>query len=149
MSPQWMEHAECVGANPTLFAPREEDEPQPEFNFRVRVATSYCRRCPVKAECAKAGNDGNEWGVWGGEARGDRDRRRRRAAAVVATPDEVLVGRLMRGEQLPSRAVDRREAALRLHAQGLPATAIGVRIGCTKHNVNRIIARYGKTQVTA
>lgn len=56
-SGQWMEYAACGGVDPDLFAPGSP--------MAVRLALSYCNRCPVTRYCAEA-RDGAA-GTWGGE----------------------------------------------------------------------------------
>lgn len=76
--PAWHRHAACRGQGTGQWFP-ERGEP-------VDEALAVCDRCPVRAECAQAGVDGVEHGVWGGTTRAERvelrrGRRGRREAA--------------------------------------------------------------------
>jgi WhiB family transcriptional regulator, redox-sensing transcriptional regulator len=63
---EWMDQAECVGADPDLFFPeRGEDS---------RTAKEICYRCPVRQKCLEyAMKHGEKYGIWGGKS--ERERR--------------------------------------------------------------------------
>lgn len=82
MNGGWQESALCAQIGPDLWFP--------DRGGSVRLAKTYCRRCPVLGECldwALAG--GSSWngidsGVWGGTTANERRdiRRRMRKAAA-------------------------------------------------------------------
>ena len=51
---QWMQRANCRGQTARMF---------PEQTYRDAV--TVCHGCPVRRECAEAGQS-EAWGVWGG-----------------------------------------------------------------------------------
>lgn len=69
--PSWVADAECGGTGDVMW-PEARGSLQASL-VRSLVAT-YCRVCPVKAECALTGRD-EPYGIWGGVYR-----RRGRAA---------------------------------------------------------------------
>lgn len=57
-----MARAACKGKTELFFSDEMGDE---------AIAKSFCRTCPVFAECAEAGTT-EKWGIWAGRAPGDR-----------------------------------------------------------------------------
>ena len=63
--PSWRDRAACRGTNPTLFYDLHP--------AAVDAATAVCAACPVRAAClTHAIAAGEEYGVWGGLAAGER-----------------------------------------------------------------------------
>jgi hypothetical protein len=59
----WYQRAACKDVGPAAFFPQV---PGHEGRKQVEYAIArWCTRCPVRAECAKAGE--GEYGVWGGQ----------------------------------------------------------------------------------
>lgn len=71
LHPEWHKQAACRGMDPAVFFPERS---APEL---VRAALRVCANCPVKSECADAGQEHNQ-GVWGGTSPAMRRRQRRR-----------------------------------------------------------------------
>ena len=67
----WRESAACTGANPRLFDERPSLAPR-KWGIPaelVEVAETFCRQCPVRAQCG-AEADANEYsGIAGGAYR--------------------------------------------------------------------------------
>ena len=60
LGPYWQERAACGSDPESFFDPKRADE-----------ALAICARCPVRDACADyADANGEEFGVWGGTARG-------------------------------------------------------------------------------
>lgn len=58
---QWRSRAECGGTGDVMWP-----EAAGSLQARVRaLVATYCRVCPVVAECALAGRD-EPYGIWGG-----------------------------------------------------------------------------------
>jgi hypothetical protein len=81
----------CDGMDSELFYSEEPAD--------IELAKAVCARCPVRWRCLAAGLEGDEYGVWGGLSRTEREalrqpprmlvalttpRDRRRAAVVAA-----------------------------------------------------------------
>lgn len=63
----WRADAACIGADPALFAPREEHEPRyTRYPERATTAAAYCTACPVRRPCAAYADRRRELGVWAG-----------------------------------------------------------------------------------
>lgn len=54
-------------AKPELF-----DTGKTRETKAARKALRICETCPVKLACRRAGREGREWGIWGGETQGER-----------------------------------------------------------------------------
>jgi WhiB family redox-sensing transcriptional regulator len=67
-TPEWHSRAACKQHDPNMFFP--------ERGQNARGARAVCAGCPVRAECADAGELEAE-GVWGGMTSSQRDRNRR------------------------------------------------------------------------
>lgn len=67
----WMDRAACKGQAPTdAFFPTRGEE--------LKVAQSFCDRCPVAAECLEyALRNAIHHGIWGGKSERERRRLRR------------------------------------------------------------------------
>lgn len=72
--PTWHARAACRGVGADLFFPSRR---QSERAYQAAVER-YCQRCPVRPECAEAGEH-ERFGLWGG--RSPRRRQKRAAAA--------------------------------------------------------------------
>lgn len=71
---RWVLRAACREADPDLFYSDDADD--------VRVALSYCERCPVADTCLTVAlANGERFGVWGGTTERQRRRRLRRGEA--------------------------------------------------------------------
>lgn len=76
-SETWRERAACLGAPTELFFPK------PGEHELTDMAFSFCRKCPVIAECADyAKQVGARHGIWGGESAYKRTRIRNRTLEV-------------------------------------------------------------------
>lgn len=74
---QWIERARCGGAPVApgnwaafpedLYGPGGDDYRAAVEEFRA----AYCRRCPVRVECLRAGMQ-EEFGIWGGLTQAER-----------------------------------------------------------------------------
>lgn len=63
----WQQQAACRGAEPSLFNARRGSEPLSVSQTRQEYAIrTYCRGCPVLAECLAFANKRRYGGVWGG-----------------------------------------------------------------------------------
>ena len=74
----WKSQARCLGVDPEVFYPDEEDEAGAE------IAKQICAACPVREVCLEHAIAVREkWGVWGGLTARERRRiiRRRRRTA--------------------------------------------------------------------
>jgi hypothetical protein len=58
---EWWDLAACKGMDTHLFYDKYESDP----NIAKNVDQA-CLACPVIKNCLKAGNDNDEYGVWGG-----------------------------------------------------------------------------------
>ena len=57
--PAWQRQAACRGKGTDLFFPTKGE------NAKIRAAKAFCALCPVRRDCADAGE--NElYGIWGG-----------------------------------------------------------------------------------
>lgn len=67
--PAWLDHAACTDSqiDPEIF-----DPPSQEF-YPPTYVREICERCPVKRQCLDAALSGNEFGIWGGLTRRQRD----------------------------------------------------------------------------
>jgi hypothetical protein len=77
MSTEWKLDAACRGMGPAMFFPDKGDREA------ERAALAICERCEVKRECladALQHTYANDYGVWGGLTRAQRNRLRRGAA---------------------------------------------------------------------
>jgi WhiB family redox-sensing transcriptional regulator len=74
----WKQQARCLGVDPEVFYPDEEDEQGAE------LAKQICDSCPVCEVCLEHAIGVREkWGIWGGLTARERRRiiRRRRRSA--------------------------------------------------------------------
>jgi WhiB family transcriptional regulator, redox-sensing transcriptional regulator len=70
MTPEWQDHAACLGVDPDLFFPTQ-GEP-------VGEAKQICRGCQVRETCLEYALRNNlKHGIWGGTS--ERERRRIRS----------------------------------------------------------------------
>ncbi|MEU2426992.1 WhiB family transcriptional regulator [Streptomyces sp. NPDC007851] len=75
---EWHHSSACREADPELFFPVGEGLAAQE---QAEEAKSYCRRCPVTAECLRfALNNDEPSGVWGGLTEKERRALKRRKA---------------------------------------------------------------------
>ena len=74
---RWQAEALCAQTDPELWFP-EKGKHHPQ-------ALQICFRCPVRAQCAEAGQ-GEEYGIWGGLTRDNRRQKRRRERQPCGTP---------------------------------------------------------------
>lgn len=101
----WMENPAraCRGAPREIFFPvtikanGEVDDEAEEPPWPSAEATSFCDRCPVKAECLQWALDtGEPFGIWGGFSGYQRElvskTRRRRLCPGCDAPDVVTEG---------------------------------------------------------
>src|SRR5882762_7953430 len=66
---EWMAKARCLGMDPSLFFPHENDSPESE------QAKDVCKRCPVRQECLEFAIKNHEnYGIWGGLTEMERRR---------------------------------------------------------------------------
>ena len=66
--PLWHAHAACRGKGADLFFPTKAE------HDKIRAAKALCAFCPVRRDCADAGQ--NElYGIWGGQPQDHRIRR--------------------------------------------------------------------------
>lgn len=71
----WREAALCAQTDPEAF--------YPERGATAAQAKKVCTVCPVQAECLESAISKNEqYGVWGGTSRRDRNRIKRRRNAA-------------------------------------------------------------------
>lgn len=79
----WEKQAKCRGLDPSLFVP---DGPGGSLDQAVAVCHGWDGQppCPVRLECFRAGERGNEFGVWGGQIRSQRGLR-------IIVPIETIV----------------------------------------------------------
>lgn len=56
---EWMEDANCLGLDPTLFFPERGDM------AAIREAKAVCAHCSVRARCAEESKD-ERYGIWAG-----------------------------------------------------------------------------------
>jgi WhiB family transcriptional regulator, redox-sensing transcriptional regulator len=79
----WMDRAACKGTDLSLFFPAP---PAPTGRKAapaadITEAVAYCRRCPVRDECARFAEANDiQIGVWAAKNRDTRKRARREAA---------------------------------------------------------------------
>jgi WhiB family redox-sensing transcriptional regulator len=72
IGPDWMERASCVHLS------LEESARLFFANGRPsREALGYCDPCPVRRECLQMALDNDEWGIWAGTTRPQRERMKR------------------------------------------------------------------------
>lgn len=75
----WRVRAACAGANPNLFVPIERLTTDGSAYYALpdaKQALSYCRECPVQAECAAFAAEMSDYaavGVWGGRYRSQHE----------------------------------------------------------------------------
>lgn len=78
-----IDQAACITTDPEVFFP------DPSDLRGIATARSYCKRCPVSAECLQASLDLDaRYGIWGGltpEERGYRERHARPGPPRSAT----------------------------------------------------------------
>ena len=66
----WQREANCLGVHPDLFFP--------ERGASTREAKEVCRGCIVKDDCLEfALQNGEKFGIWGGQSERERRRLRR------------------------------------------------------------------------
>ena len=71
----WQSRANCLGEDPDLFFP--------ERGVNQAEAKAICKECVVKVECLDyALENGEKFGIWGGES--ERSRRRLRRSRDIA-----------------------------------------------------------------
>lgn len=71
----WRERAACLNYPLDLFFP-EGSSGSPAVAAQVAEATAVCAGCPVRAQCLDwALSNGERFGVWGGQAEGQRTAR--------------------------------------------------------------------------
>ena len=75
--PPWHVQAACRGAGSRLFFPHTDDH-RPASQRRYKFGLTYCRTCPVVAECLAAG-EAEVFGLWGGLTPTERAGRRAKA----------------------------------------------------------------------
>jgi hypothetical protein len=75
--PAWHAVAACRGAGPQIFFPRTDDH-RLASNRRYKFGLTYCRTCPVIAECLAAG-ESEVFGLWGGLTPTERAGKRAKA----------------------------------------------------------------------
>jgi WhiB family redox-sensing transcriptional regulator len=76
MSPDWRKYARCLGTDPEIFYPAEDED--------ADEAKAICAACPVREPCLEHAIVAREkQGVWGGLTERERRRliRRRRRSA--------------------------------------------------------------------
>lgn len=57
----------CYGASPDLFYPREHERWEVARVRLAGTARGYCKPCPLRAPCERAGREGaGGFGMWGG-----------------------------------------------------------------------------------
>lgn len=61
-------NAACADADPTYFFPEGKN-----FHNLTFVAKMYCSECPLVEECLNYAIRNDEWGVWGGATRVERN----------------------------------------------------------------------------
>jgi WhiB family transcriptional regulator, redox-sensing transcriptional regulator len=74
----WKQQGRCLGVDPEVFYPDEEDE------HGAELAKQICYSCPVREVCLEHAIGVREkWGIWGGLTARERRRiiRRRRRSA--------------------------------------------------------------------
>lgn len=72
---RWQDFAACAGQDPALWFPQQDrrgGRPAAE-RAAQRQALETCAGCPVRAECAEAGQH-EDHGIWGGLTPADRAR---------------------------------------------------------------------------
>jgi hypothetical protein len=90
----WRDRAECRGASGDLFvSPGDLDDEPP---YPSKEAQSFCRVCPVRAECLAAAlalSADDDWGVRGGTSAYQRRQMRRvtRRRTCIGCGSEHLV----------------------------------------------------------
>lgn len=132
MSSEWQQSAACIGADPELFFPINEDARNPVDAERVRQAKAICGGCPVRNQCLESAfANRDHHGVWGGLTSGERDRltRTKSGAEREPTPDTVMVDRIRRGDRVTAGTHDRRRLiGIVMHDTPVPliAQAFGI-----------------------
>lgn len=77
----WHADATCAGTDPDLWFPTRGEE--------TAEAKQICAGCPVREPCLEYALRKNEqWGIWGGMSRRERDRVRRDRARTTAEAGE-------------------------------------------------------------
>jgi WhiB family redox-sensing transcriptional regulator len=68
----WLGNAACRNSDPELFFPVGDVR---QARAQAEAAKKVCRRCPVRGMClARALDNGQEAGIWGGMTEGERRR---------------------------------------------------------------------------
>jgi hypothetical protein len=118
----WRDSALCREVDPDLFFPPGDG---PLGQWQIARAKAVCAGCPVIAECLAFALTQLPEGIVGG-----------------TTPAERVA--LRRGRTVKrSAAVVRQETAVRLRAQGVPASVIGQQIGLNERSVYRLLRKVG------
>lgn len=78
MVPLWHEQAVCRGLPPQVFYGANEKAPM--STREIERAKTVCGTCPVRRDCLRQGLQ-EDWGVWGGFTRSERER----AAQILGT----------------------------------------------------------------
>lgn len=58
--PEWMAEGQCVGADPAMFVPDDDESEIPPSVYTL------CEACTVADDCLTFGVENRETGVWGG-----------------------------------------------------------------------------------
>jgi len=75
--PPWYELAACKGQDTKIFFPEPEEDRKRVDNEDVRLAYSFCEKCPVQKQCLRYATENFEVGIWGKSR--ERIRRRHRS----------------------------------------------------------------------
>jgi WhiB family redox-sensing transcriptional regulator len=76
--------------NPDIFFPEGKREEVAEL---TRQAKTVCTTCPVAELCILSAIDNDDWGIWGGATRDERNRLRKSNKEIV-----IHLTKLWRGE---------------------------------------------------
>ena len=95
VEPRWWQQARCVGSCPDEFFPSLHAGPEP-------AVRRICGSCEVRSSCLATALANDEYGVWGGITRAERNQARSR---LRDGDDPGLVfGSLLDGSALPGSA---------------------------------------------
>jgi WhiB family redox-sensing transcriptional regulator len=118
----WRDRARCCEVDPDLFFPLGDGS---LGQRQIAEAKAVCAGCPVIAECLAFALTQLPEGIAGGTTAAERVALRR--------------GRTVKRSAAAAKA----ELAVRLRAQGVPASVIGQQIGVNERSVYRLLRKAG------
>lgn len=78
MNHAWSNGAACIGVDPDIFFVDTKDLQ------KVRVAKSYCDKCPCRRPCLEWAHNTGQFGIWGGTTDAERSYAYRLLQAVAS-----------------------------------------------------------------